>query len=75
MYLALYGPQDLVIFDHPYNADSARRLDSICGSALERRLFSYVLRVCFTQVLSRRASLGVQRVQFRSNVPYCKRRA
>ncbi len=21
MYLALYGPQDLVIFDHPYNAD------------------------------------------------------
>jgi len=21
MYLALYGPEGLVIFDHPYNAD------------------------------------------------------
>ena len=24
MYLALYGPQGLVIFDHPYNAESER---------------------------------------------------
>jgi len=24
VYLALYGPQGLVIFDHPYNADSER---------------------------------------------------
>ena len=24
MYLALYGPEGLVIFDHPYNGGSAR---------------------------------------------------
>jgi hypothetical protein len=35
VYRSLYGPEGLVIFDHPYNAESEREANSLdyCGRA------------------------------------------
>ena len=40
MYQALYGPKGSVIFDHPYNADSARRTGMSIIAVSVRRLSS-----------------------------------
>lgn len=52
MYVALYGPKGLVIFDHPYNADSLERTlcvhDDVSLGVSARRgpiLWSHVLDV------------------------------
>lgn len=38
MYLALYGPKGLVIFDHPYNAESERPTSDVTALASVCRL-------------------------------------
>jgi hypothetical protein len=37
VYLALYGPEGLVIFDHPYNADYEREWNSLERCSRARR--------------------------------------
>jgi hypothetical protein len=38
VYLALYGPEGLVIFDHPYNADYERLVLGPTTQVITRRL-------------------------------------
>jgi hypothetical protein len=38
VYLALYGPEGLVIFDHPYNAEYLRLAGEQIGVAVARGL-------------------------------------
>ena len=41
MYLALYGPEGSVIFDHPYNAESARGDDYLTAGHKPLRSADY----------------------------------